>query len=205
MRRRTPPGAYAPRNRPCLFAPRKMKDQLLHLQHRSLAARERAREPNRQNDQRDRARGAAEISSRAAPAGAATTEVWRRLAAGGPRAASCSWRCRSERSTTRPLGLEVIVLESSALVGTLKSEAGAERLLDLRADEQYPIGAPSLVETRAPGARSIWRSGREFNTPFVVNGRRFGRLRQARRRLGASSPAEPRTSDARGPSTTSTM
>jgi ribonuclease VapC len=43
----------------------------------------------------------------------------------------------------------VIVLDSSVLVGIIKGEADAERLLDLLASEECTIGAPTLVETRA--------------------------------------------------------
>jgi ribonuclease VapC len=43
----------------------------------------------------------------------------------------------------------VIVLDSSVLVGIIKGEADADLLLDLMADEECAIGAPTLVETRA--------------------------------------------------------
>jgi ribonuclease VapC len=43
----------------------------------------------------------------------------------------------------------VIVLDSSILVGIIKGENDAERLLDLLASEERAIGAPTLVETRA--------------------------------------------------------
>jgi uncharacterized protein with PIN domain len=43
----------------------------------------------------------------------------------------------------------VIVLDSSILVGIIKGEADAERLLDLLAGEECAIGAPTLAETRA--------------------------------------------------------
>ena len=43
----------------------------------------------------------------------------------------------------------MIVLDSSVLVGIIKGEADAERLLDLLAVEECAIGAPTLVETRA--------------------------------------------------------
>jgi ribonuclease VapC len=43
----------------------------------------------------------------------------------------------------------VIVLDSSVLVGIIKGEPDAERLLDLLASEECAIGAPTLVETRA--------------------------------------------------------
>ena len=43
----------------------------------------------------------------------------------------------------------MIVLDSSVLVGIIKGEPDAERLLDLLAQEECVIGAPTLVETRA--------------------------------------------------------
>ena len=43
----------------------------------------------------------------------------------------------------------MIVLDSSVLVGIIKGEPDAERLLDLLAQEECAIGAPTLVETRA--------------------------------------------------------
>jgi ribonuclease VapC len=43
----------------------------------------------------------------------------------------------------------MIVLDSSVLVGIIKAEQDAERLLDLLAAEECFIGAPTLVETRA--------------------------------------------------------
>lgn len=43
----------------------------------------------------------------------------------------------------------MIVLDSSILVGIIKGEADAEKLLDLLAGEECAIGAPTLVETRA--------------------------------------------------------
>jgi ribonuclease VapC len=43
----------------------------------------------------------------------------------------------------------VIVLDSSVLVGIIKGEPDAERLLDLLAQEECAIGTPTLVETRA--------------------------------------------------------
>ena len=43
----------------------------------------------------------------------------------------------------------MIVLDSSVLVGIIKGEPDAERLLDLLASEEYAVGAPTLVETRA--------------------------------------------------------
>jgi ribonuclease VapC len=43
----------------------------------------------------------------------------------------------------------VIVLDSSVLVGIIKGEADAEQLLDVLANEECAIGAPTLVETRA--------------------------------------------------------
>jgi ribonuclease VapC len=43
----------------------------------------------------------------------------------------------------------VIVIDSSILVGIIKGETDAERLLDLLASEECAIGAPTLVETRA--------------------------------------------------------
>ena len=43
----------------------------------------------------------------------------------------------------------MIVLDSSVLVGIIKGEADAEQLLDVLANEECAIGAPTLVETRA--------------------------------------------------------
>lgn len=43
----------------------------------------------------------------------------------------------------------MIVLDSSVLVGIIKGEPDAEPLLDLLAEEEWAIGAPTLVETRA--------------------------------------------------------
>jgi ribonuclease VapC len=43
----------------------------------------------------------------------------------------------------------VIVLDSSILVGIIKGEKDAEKLLDLLAGEESVIGTPTLVETRA--------------------------------------------------------
>jgi ribonuclease VapC len=43
----------------------------------------------------------------------------------------------------------VIVVDSSILVGIIKGEADAEQLLDVLANEECAIGAPTLVETRA--------------------------------------------------------
>jgi len=43
----------------------------------------------------------------------------------------------------------VIVLDSSILVGIIKGEPDAEKLLDLVASETWAVGAPTLVETRA--------------------------------------------------------
>lgn len=43
----------------------------------------------------------------------------------------------------------MIVVDSSVLVGIIKGEPDAERLLDLLADEECAIGTPTLVETRA--------------------------------------------------------
>lgn len=43
----------------------------------------------------------------------------------------------------------MIVVDSSVLVGIIKGEPDAERLLDLLADEECVIGTPTLVETRA--------------------------------------------------------
>lgn len=43
----------------------------------------------------------------------------------------------------------MIVLDSSVLVGIVKGETDAERLLVLLASEECAIGAPTLVETRA--------------------------------------------------------
>jgi len=43
----------------------------------------------------------------------------------------------------------VIVLDSSVLIGIIKGEPDAERLLDLLAAEECTIGAPTLVEVRA--------------------------------------------------------
>lgn len=42
-----------------------------------------------------------------------------------------------------------MVVDSSVLVGIIKGEPDAERLLDLLADEECVIGTPTLVETRA--------------------------------------------------------
>lgn len=42
-----------------------------------------------------------------------------------------------------------MVVDSSVLVGIIKGEPDAERLLDLLADEECAIGTPTLVETRA--------------------------------------------------------
>ena len=41
------------------------------------------------------------------------------------------------------------MLDSSVLVGIIRGEPDAERLLDLLAGEESAIGAPTLVETRA--------------------------------------------------------
>ena len=43
----------------------------------------------------------------------------------------------------------MIVLDSSVLVGIIKGEADAEQLLDVLANEECAIGAPTLAETRA--------------------------------------------------------
>jgi ribonuclease VapC len=43
----------------------------------------------------------------------------------------------------------VIVLDSSVLVGIIKGEADAERLLDVLGGDECALGAPTLVETRA--------------------------------------------------------
>lgn len=43
----------------------------------------------------------------------------------------------------------MIVLDSSVLVGIIRSEDEAERFLDLLAANDYTISAPTLVETRA--------------------------------------------------------
>jgi uncharacterized protein with PIN domain len=42
----------------------------------------------------------------------------------------------------------VIVLDSSVLVGIIKGEADGEQLLNVLANEECAIGAPTLVETR---------------------------------------------------------
>ena len=71
----------------------------------------------------------------------------------------------------------MIVLDSSVLVGIIKSEPDAERLLDVLAEEECAIGAPTLVETRAwcsvnlTGRRSRWlehlvQSGHGAVVPF---------------------------------------
>jgi ribonuclease VapC len=71
----------------------------------------------------------------------------------------------------------VIVLDSSVLVGIIKGEPDAERLLDLLAQEECAIGAPTLVETRAwcsvnlTARRSSWlehlvESGHGTVVPF---------------------------------------
>jgi ribonuclease VapC len=43
----------------------------------------------------------------------------------------------------------MIVLDSSILEGIVKGEEGTEQLLRLLADEEFAIGAPTLVEARA--------------------------------------------------------
>jgi ribonuclease VapC len=71
----------------------------------------------------------------------------------------------------------VIVIDSSILVGIIKGETDAERLLDLLASEECAIGAPTVVKTRAwcsinlAGRSSIWLenfvdSGRGAIVPF---------------------------------------
>ena len=48
----------------------------------------------------------------------------------------------------------MIVLDSSVLVGIIKGEPDAERLLDFLIQEECAIGAPTLIEMR------IWCSAR---------------------------------------------
>ena len=71
----------------------------------------------------------------------------------------------------------MIIIDSSILVGIIKGETDAERLLDLLASEECAIGAPTLVETRAwcsinlAARSSIWLedfvgSGRGAIVPF---------------------------------------
>jgi ribonuclease VapC len=66
----------------------------------------------------------------------------------------------------------MIVIDSSILVGIINSEQGSDRLLDLLADEDCTIGAPTLVEARAwcainlPARSSRWLES-FIDTPSV--------------------------------------
>ena len=62
----------------------------------------------------------------------------------------------------------MIVLDSSVLVGIIKGEADAERLLELLASEECAIGAPTLVETRAWCSINLAARSSSWLEHFVV-------------------------------------
>jgi ribonuclease VapC len=64
----------------------------------------------------------------------------------------------------------VIVLDSSVLVGIIKGEPDAERLLDLLASEECAIGAPTLVETRAWCSINLATRSSGWLEDFVASG-----------------------------------
>ena len=65
----------------------------------------------------------------------------------------------------------MIVLDSSVLVGIIKGEADAERLLELLAGEECAIGAPTLVETRAWCSINLAAGSSSWLEHFVGSGR----------------------------------
>jgi ribonuclease VapC len=64
----------------------------------------------------------------------------------------------------------VIVLDSSVLVGIIKGEPDAERLLDLLASEECAIGAPTLVETRAWCSINLATRSSGWLEDFIASG-----------------------------------
>ena len=64
----------------------------------------------------------------------------------------------------------MIVLDSSVLVGIIKGEPDAERLLDLLASEECAIGAPTLVETRAWCSINLATRSAGWLEDFVASG-----------------------------------
>jgi len=73
----------------------------------------------------------------------------------------------------------VIVLDSSILVGIIKGEADVEQLLDVLANEECAIGAPTLVETRAWCTINLAARSSSWLGDFIDSGRNaiipFGR------------------------------
>ena len=65
----------------------------------------------------------------------------------------------------------MIVLDSSVLVGIIKGEADAEQLLDVLANEECAIGAPTLVETRAWCSTNLAARSSTWLDDFVDSGR----------------------------------
>ena len=61
----------------------------------------------------------------------------------------------------------MIVLDSSVLVGIIKSERDSERFLDLLAGEECAIGAPTLVETRLWCAANLADQASRWLEDFV--------------------------------------
>ena len=61
----------------------------------------------------------------------------------------------------------MIVLDSSILVGVIKLEEDAEKLVDLLAAEECAIGAPTLVETRIWCAVNLARRGSRWLEEFI--------------------------------------
>ena len=61
----------------------------------------------------------------------------------------------------------MIVLDSSILVGIIKLEADSEKLIELLADEDCAIGAPTLVETRAWCAANLTRRSSRWLEEFI--------------------------------------
>lgn len=61
----------------------------------------------------------------------------------------------------------MIVLDSSILVGIVKGEADADRLLELLAAEDCAIGAPTLVEARACCAMNLAGRSSRWLEDFV--------------------------------------
>lgn len=61
----------------------------------------------------------------------------------------------------------MIVVDSSILVGVIKLEEDAEKLVDLLAAEECAIGAPTLVETRLWCAANLARRSSRWLEEFI--------------------------------------
>ena len=63
----------------------------------------------------------------------------------------------------------MIVLDSSIIVGVIKGEADTDPLLDLLAEEECAIGAPTLVESRAWCAINLRDRSSRWLEAFVAS------------------------------------